>query len=392
MIDSSINNYMMLKVAFLLRYWPFYGGGETVTRILVEELLLRGIEVHILYWWRNDANKIYAPSGSYYEYSFVVKRVGDYDPEDIADLSEKLEDYLNLNKIEFVINQWWPSGIIPKGIPSKVIKCWHTFALPNPHSGDNWIKDIRNTIFKKIRNKRYVKCCEDPFYDESDALVFLSSIYANEFIKYSSLFPLKNKVVAYIYNPSPYKNMPKVSMFEKKKEIIFVGRLEEPVKRISRILYSWKRILQYGNDDWKLKIIGDGPDYNELFELAHNLNLSDFEFTGSKDPKEDYKKASILLLTSQMEGWPMSIIEGKSYGVVPIAMKTFSAVNEIINDGVDGIICKSTDPNDFAEHILDIMYNKPKRELFAQVAIRNSQQYNVSPIVDEWIDLFHKLR
>ena len=92
-----------------------------------------------------------------------------------------------------------------------------------------------------------------------------------------------------------------------------------------------------------------------------------------------------------MEGWPMTIIEGKSYGVVPIAMNTYSAVKEIINDGVDGVICKSIDPNDLAVEVLKIMNNQQLRKSIAQKAIINSQQYNVSQIVDAWMDLFYKL-
>lgn len=31
----------MISIAFLVRYWPFFGGRDTVTRLLASELLRR---------------------------------------------------------------------------------------------------------------------------------------------------------------------------------------------------------------------------------------------------------------------------------------------------------------------------------------------------------------
>ena len=38
-----------MKVVYLMRFWPVYGGGETVTRILVNELASRSNDVTIIY-------------------------------------------------------------------------------------------------------------------------------------------------------------------------------------------------------------------------------------------------------------------------------------------------------------------------------------------------------
>ena len=33
-----------MKILFLMRFWPYFGGGETVTRLLISEFLRRGYE------------------------------------------------------------------------------------------------------------------------------------------------------------------------------------------------------------------------------------------------------------------------------------------------------------------------------------------------------------
>ena len=84
-----------MRIAFLLRYWPYYGGGETVTRVLIEEFLKRGIDIHVLYWWNRNEGRNFNPSGNYYEYKFNMPESNSYNPEgDISWLKDELTDYL----------------------------------------------------------------------------------------------------------------------------------------------------------------------------------------------------------------------------------------------------------------------------------------------------------
>lgn len=39
-----------MNILFLHRIWPSYGGGETVTKCLANELTERGYNIHILYF------------------------------------------------------------------------------------------------------------------------------------------------------------------------------------------------------------------------------------------------------------------------------------------------------------------------------------------------------
>ena len=47
-----------MKICFLLRIWPIYGGGETVTQILANEFVSRGLDVHIVYFIDNGWDKV----------------------------------------------------------------------------------------------------------------------------------------------------------------------------------------------------------------------------------------------------------------------------------------------------------------------------------------------
>jgi len=377
-----------MRLAFLLRYWPYYGGGETVTRALTTELLKRGHEVHIIYWWKNGQGRIYHPEGLYFEHIFQVQKIGDYNPDgDIGWLKYELKEFVKTYNIDFVINQWWPAGLVPEGTDTKYIKCWHTYLIHNILYSGNVLKYLYRRL--KQDKSRIIADYIDPYYVESDALVFLSKIYTDEYRKYSASFSSK-KDVCYIYNPLIYENIPTINNSMKKKEVVFVGRIEESVKKITRILYAW-RIINKNIYDWKLKIIGDGPDLNTLKSLAKDLKLGNIAFLGAKDPRDDYETASILLITSDIEGWPMTVVEGKSYGVVPLVMNTFSAANEIVDNGNTGVVCNSAKISVFADMLMSLMMDEERRNILSNNAIKDSRKFHVSNIVDSWIELMNRL-
>ncbi len=47
-----------MTIAYIMRFWPVCGGGETVTAVLANELVSRGYNVHILYAYDNTSAPI----------------------------------------------------------------------------------------------------------------------------------------------------------------------------------------------------------------------------------------------------------------------------------------------------------------------------------------------
>ena len=70
-----------------------------------------------------------------------------------------------------------------------------------------------------------------------------------------------------------------------------------------------------------------------------NYKLKRVSLEGFKRPDNYYKRASILLLTSEFEGFPLVLAESMSFGVIPVVYGSFSAIYDIIENNKDGIIC-----------------------------------------------------
>ena len=116
-------------------------------------------------------------------------------------------------------------------------------------------------------------------------------------------------------------------MNEKENTVLFVGRIDNRSKKIFTLLDIWENI---DIDDWKLVIVGDGPDKKEVEKKANKIK--NIEMVGFKVPDEYYKKASIFCMTSIFEGFPMSLTEAMQNGCVPIIFGSFPAAYDIIKD------------------------------------------------------------
>ena len=78
--------------------------------------------------------------------------------------------------------------------------------------------------------------------------------------------------------------------------------------------------------DWKLNIIGNGPDLDYLKKRANKMNLERIFFVGHQDPEPYYKRAKIFCMTSSYEGVPLVISEAQNYNVFPILFNSFATI------------------------------------------------------------------
>ena len=181
-------------------------------------------------------------------------------------------------------------------------------------------------------------------YNHSDVYEVLSPSFIELFKKFTGI---KNptKLVAQT-NPITIDGSvqsEKITNVDKKeKEIIYVGRLDFVQKRVYRVIDTWN-YLEERFPDWRLTIVGDGEDRENLENHVRYLGLKRVSFEGFQNPLNYYKRASMLLLTSDFEGFGLVIIEGMSFGVVPFVYGSYPAVYDIIDDNINGFILPMTE-------------------------------------------------
>lgn len=206
------------------------------------------------------------------------------------------------------------------------------------------------------------------------------------------IFNSDTKKIVVIPNPItiPQNNLNE-EPYNKEKQIIYVGRIEYNQKRTFRIIDIWKELEpQFKN--WTLLIVGDGPDKKDLENRIKQNKLRQIKVMGFNDPINFYKKASILLLTSEYEGFPLVLLESMSYKNIPVVYGSFSAVYDIIDSGENGFISPPPfSAASMANILKELIINEDKRITMALKAQQKAQQFTLTTIVDQWENLFKQL-
>ena len=180
----------------------------------------------------------------------------------------------------------------------------------------------------------------------------------------------------------------KVDYTQKEKIVLIVARLYEAQKRLSIALDIWKEV-ESQNPDWKLIIVGDGEDRRFYEEYCRKNCIQNVEFAGQTNPLPYYLEASIFMMTSQNEGWPLTLLEALQTGVVPIVMDSFTALHDIIQDGSNGFIVEYNDKKEFKNKLVTLINNQELRLKMAQEGQNSCTKYSIDNIGKEWINLLN---
>lgn len=364
---------------------PTVGGTERVTRTLMSYFGNVGINCFITFCAGDDKT---FPN----EKKMKIDYRGRY-----SDFEKKMLEYVTAHDINIIINEnvceWNVSRFFRelkarrKDIP--IVYCLHnTPELFVPRSTLINAQKIKNVIYKFFTGDTIYMAKHRRMYKIADRYVVLSPSYIKRF---HEIFRLKDegKVIA-IPNPITMTAMSD-SLQEKEKIFLVVARLSDKQKNISAILRIWKEFSKQ-NNSYKLQIVGYGPDEDYLQEYAKSLDLKNYEFKGkTSEPQKYYRRAKFFLMTSCYEGFPMTIIEAMQFGCIPIVMSSFSAINDIIDSGKNGVLVPDGNEDAFVKAMNDLAVNEDmQREISVNLA-PSLKEYSIENVCIKWQTLFDEL-
>jgi glycosyltransferase involved in cell wall biosynthesis len=189
--------------------------------------------------------------------------------------------------------------------------------------------------------------------------------------------------------PNPV-SFDEISKIKKKKEILYVGRINTSQKRIDLLLQIWG-LLDDSLADWSLKIVGDGDELESMKVLSSQLNLQNVFFYGFRNPKPFYETASVFCMTSSFEGLPMTLIEAMQYGVIPVAFNSFVSISDIIDDKVNGCVVTPFDINEYVSTLEKLMTSQEELERYSTAAEQRVRKFDLSIIGEQWLNVLKNL-
>lgn len=171
---------------------------------------------------------------------------------------------------------------------------------------------------------------------------------------------------------------------QKKKQLLYVGRLEEDAKKVSRIIRIWEKISPF-KSDWELVLAGEGRCRAYYEEYVSKKGIERVEFIGYvPNPIDLYSESSILLMTSDFEGFPVVLIEAMSVGCVPIVYNSFASITDIIDDGINGILVRPFREKEYIQKLLKLMGDDVLRKELSVNARIKTKTFSDETIIPKW--------
>jgi glycosyltransferase involved in cell wall biosynthesis len=254
--------------------------------------------------------------------------------------------------------------------------------------------DFLSSYFKKGLLNRFRVFLAKFIIPSSDGIRVVSSVIADSIKEYFPKLKAKVSILPIFVDVENIIN--REVGFDKNivPNILMLSRLSKE-KRILDGIEAFKVLVLDNKVDARLTIVGSGPEKENIVSKINELGLKDIvQMVGWEDDAVlRFKKADIYLLTSEYEGYGMTLIEAGASGCAVVTTKVGIAKTDIFKDGYNSYVCEVGDINAIAGRLRDLIINSDKRKLFKQRLQDSIRASSVTrdEYVEEYVGLLRSL-
>ena len=197
-----------------------------------------------------------------------------------------------------------------------------------------------------------------------------------------------------VYIPNTLDYYPKKVSDLEEKRIISVGRLSEEKGYLDLIdVFS---LVHQVYPDWKLDIIGDGNQKENIQKKIEEYGLKDFIILHGFQNKEYInqllQKSSIYVMCSYTESFGIVLLEAFSFGIPCVAFDSARGATEIISNNWDGYLIKNRNKEIMAKKVCELISNPNRRIIMGANGIKKANQYSMDEIRKYWIQIIETVK
>jgi glycosyltransferase involved in cell wall biosynthesis len=365
------SNAKYMKVTFCAHDRPGYlaGGPNAWLRRLLPDLRERGVECRVLFFNQPgdcpnvkalrdegfDCSSIVLPRSTQFCIKWILDEIRRF-PTDIF--------IPNLSVSGYYAGRW----IKESGVPTIGVL----------HSDDDFHRGIQAEFLYGRAECRL------------SAVVCVSRFLEEQVLLQSPLPVLVRRIPYGVPLPDKLASSPTTGF-----RVAYVGRLTERQKRISEVT----RAMCLASRDvpgTEYAIYGEGADRvvveNILAEYGRGLPVELVGAVDNGEIQDRLMQCHAIVLLSDYEGIPISLMEAMSCGVVPVCMDMRSGIPELVVDGVTGFLVKDRKEG-FVAAIRRLKCESGLwQRLSTNARSRIETEYSTSVCAHRWVNLFQDLQ
>jgi glycogen synthase len=174
--------------------------------------------------------------------------------------------------------------------------------------------------------------------------------------------------------------------------VLSIGRIV-PQKGFDTLLRAWAMI---SDPNTRLIIAGDGPELENLEELARDLNIREsMEFFGPADretvPRLFAGATAVVVPSLADEGLPLVSIEAMASGR-PLVVTRSGGIAEVVTDGENGLIVERGDQQGIARALQRILDNGELAASLGRAAQQRAWAFDWNTLADRYLDGFSAVK
>ncbi|HGF8092624.1 MULTISPECIES: glycosyltransferase [Enterococcus] len=203
-------------------------------------------------------------------------------------------------------------------------------------------------------------------------------------------YDLSTNDVPVIYNGINLKKCIPKTDYINKEELIFlhIGRFAE-VKNHKKLIDAFSKVHKLLPNS-KLKLVGNGPKYEEIIDQVKKLGIEDcVEFIGQKSNIFDIlNESDVFILPSIYEGMPMTLIEAMGTGI-PIIASNVGGIPSMLCNNENALLIRAEEED--IVKAMTSMNNIHLRSRLGKSAFERSKLFSAEHMTDKYIKVYTNL-
>jgi len=251
----------------------------------------------------------------------------------------------------------------------------------------------QNRIFRGIFIDRFI-------FKYSDKIICISEQVRRYFIKNIHVPQKKIKVIYYgvdknyFNKSSKYKKKRNIELIKKEKNkysIVCCIARHVKQKSLDFLILSFAEFNK-NNPNYKLLLVGDGPERNELIKLSkkNDIYKKIIWIKYSEQIEDILKLSDIFVLPSRYEGFGIVFLEAMLLSV-PVIATNASAIPEIIKHNHNGILVEPNNIKQLTKALINIQNKKLVKKFNINSKKLLTKKFNLSQMVKKTDDTYSEI-